>query len=305
MKTILSNFFTWAYNRMGVWLGIDRGLPVKFFPHYDLLPQDVPIIPAVRYTRGWVASHKEAFKRAVREGPNASGHVTSTHRCPALVTLFSSGYILSAHKDFYIHTTGDIENPVLTSDTVVSVVGVPDPNDDLSRGFMISPTPFPPSHIAGMHRPYPERTPNMIFKLEPAWSAVAPRDVVLLIMGVPFADNNDFTIVPGFTDTQINGLIQPLLWWHHHDRRDLYIKKGTPLLQLIPISRSDLKRGFEIVTDPAERRQQRQFSEEVRYLRESQLVMNYGRLRKSVDMYQAQIEKDSKGKCPFSFLWSK
>lgn len=311
IKTILRRLIFSVNN----YVNPPNNLPLQFYPRYDLLASDAPIIPAVRFTRGWIAGHKKAFKASVKTGPLVSNaHALSTHRCPALVTLFSSGYIVPAHRDFCIHTSGDIENPTVLEG---SSVGIPDPNSDLSHGSIISSAPFGPHMLGGIHRPYPERTPNMIFKLEPVWSVWAPRDITLLILGVPFADNYDFTIVPGFLDTQLNPLIQPLLWWHHHDRRDVYIKKGTPLLQLIPISRSDLKRGMEIVTDPKLRREERRLFEELLYLRESQFVMNYGRLRKSVDAYQAQREEhgqspnlddplnQSKSKCPFSFLWSK
>jgi hypothetical protein len=277
---------------------------VKFYPLYPLAATDCPIIPAAKFKRPWIASQKEAYKKQL-EGALQNGHIqaTSTHRCPGLMPLFTRGFILTAHRDIFIHTTGDIENPEIKSFPDITNQErlwrnrLAHHNHDVSD----DPTPFRGNALLGMERPYPERTPNVLFKFISPWIVEAPPDVVLLITDVPFSNNNDFTIVTGILDTNLSRLVQPILWWHHHDRPDIYIKKGTPFMQFIPISRRDYYRDFEIVTDRELIERQIELTKSIAYMTHTQYSANYQANREAVDEFAKIDPTYPPKKCPFGF----
>jgi len=258
-----------------------------------------------------VEVQKESFKKKLQDRQNGGSEAfaaryTSSHRCPALVDLFSRGFVVTAHRDFFIATTGDIDDPQVVSNPGVTY------NEQFFRsklspdgGSLGDPPPFARDSLLGIQRPYPERTPNLIFKVQTPWLVKTPDDTVLLMMGVPLSDNNDFTVVSGILDPQLDSIVMVLLWWHHHDRPDIILKKGTPLAQLIPIPRQMASDKFEMVLDPDLINRQICLNKEIHYLQSTQRVANYKRIGSLVSEFERMENSQVKSKCPFSSSWKR
>lgn len=283
---------------------------IKFYALSPLVAIDCPIIASGEFKRGWVAMQAKNFDYMQAMGPEAkSNRIRSSHRCPGLVDIFSRGYIVCAHRDIFIHTRGDIENPeYATFPKTVS-------NERFIRGQVgavgnlgqmgADPDPFMGPPLLGLKRPYPERTPNAIFKLEIPWLVKAPPDISLLYMGVPLSNNYNFTVVSGIQDTDLSGAITVLLWWHHHDRGDIYIKKGTPLVQILPVPKGVSNLGFSIITDRDKVQEQVDRRKNLQYMVNSQRVVDYDSSRhiaRDFPMGGNQPNGEA-SKCPFKFLW--
>jgi hypothetical protein len=227
------------------------------------------------------------------------------------VDIFSRGYIITAHRDYYFHTRGDINRPEyeVFPATVASerhIQGRVGPFGVLGQ-MGGDPEPFMGDQLLGIKRPYPERTPNILFKLIVPWLVSAPVDTSLLYMGVPLANTQDFSVVSGIQDTQLSGAISILLWWHHHGRKDIFLKKGTPLLQIVPVPKAVTNMGYTMVTDPKEVEEQIVRRKNLQHMLDSQFVVDYDRSKSIAGQYLANDvvgNKTSSSKCPFSFLWS-
>jgi hypothetical protein len=286
---------------------------VKFYPLYDLAPVDSPIIRSSKFKRDWVEEQKKVFQQHLDTASDSWEYkITSSHRCPALVDMFLRGFIVSAYRDFYLHTRGDIENPEVASYTGITVQEqILRRKRELSNTQILDPEEFRGASLLGIKRPYPERTPNVIFKLETPWLISCPKDIVLYISGIPLSNNDDFTIIPGILDPRMDSFLQVLLWWHHHDRNDIFIKKGTPLIQIMPVSKKDICKTFKMVSDPDLIKKKIKSELQVKHVRNwTQFLPNYNRLRENVVLYEDLMEtKRDKGvkggKCPFSSIWAK
>lgn len=271
---------------------------IRFYPLYSGAEKFTPIVPAASYKREWLELAKKKFVEKVKTPETVVDNkypLMSTHRCPGLTSLFSRGYIVTAHKDIQIWTEGDIENPVLHSNKLSTTC---DSWWFQTLGIKEEINPFSSDELVGMKRPYPRKTPNMIIKILSPWLMKLPDDVVMLATEVPFGNTQqDFTVVTGIVDANYTNVVQTLLWWHHHDTCR-FIKKGTPLMQLIPIPRKNIYTEFELVTNEKEIRAQIYRHNLMSHIRNSRYIRNYSEIRDTIQHF----DKTQKSKCPFAFL---
>ena len=274
-----------------------RNNKIRFTPLFRAAQFDTPIVPANKYKRDWIEKQKKTY---LFNKSNNSDRVTSTHKCPGLTAHFSRGFIVSAHRDINLYTHGDINEPVYESNTLEYQSTFWAQNVE-KLGDVGT---FSGSNLEGIQRPYPLSTPNLLFKIVTPWLIKAPTDVVFLMTPVPFANTTHlFTTVSGIFDTQITRLLQVLIWTHKHNDKTFCIKKGTPLVQLIPISRTDVYKDFEVVNNEKIFNQEIAETLTLAYLQNTTLTTDYANIRNVSDKYDELHKKEKK--CPFSFLFKK
>lgn len=278
---------------------LKRKEKIQFTPLYRAAQFDAPIIPASKYKRDWVDIQKKVYQNLKNNNINRE-RITSTHKCPGLTAHFTRGFIVSAHRDIPIYTKGDITEPEYVPCKLDYSTSFWTQNIDNEKDISF----FGGSMLKGIQRPYPEKTPNIIFKIMMPWLVRAPDNIIFLISSIPFANTvENFTVIGGILDTQLSHSLQALLWVHEHNNKLFCIKKGTPLFQLIPISRVDFCKEYEIVNDEETFKQEVAETLTLGYIQNSTLQSNYTNIRNVSTKYSKLYDK--KKKCPFSFLFKK
>ena len=77
----------------------------------------------------------------------------------------------------------------------------------------------------------------MVFKFISPWNLITPKGYSVLQLPMFYHFSNDFSVLPGIihTDTH-HELNQQILY--HGEGKEIFIRRGTPLVQYIPFKRS-------------------------------------------------------------------
>lgn len=153
----------------------------------------------------------------------------SSKNCPGIRKIITSGWILPAPADFIVQTNGD---------------GVSIEWNEPYRFSKISSNMdcYVSTHTRSQTEPLldnPDKTLKTVVKLETPWRFDADDDVLLLIMPVTYNNESRFTAATGILDPKYGHLLNIQLFWNVLDGKTL-IRAGTPLCQLVPISRKAL-----------------------------------------------------------------
>lgn len=223
---------------------------VTFYPRDKNINYKEFVVPSKDLNRYWFENQKAVYRNNYKD--YKSGNFPyfkpllyhAFTNCPGVKELFGSGFILKAHTDLYIHSFGELHDPGIRfyrkiGDNLISV------NDSFEF--------FDTGLLDGVQPPYPDKTPRILFKYLFPYYVDTPNDTALLFLPVPYNNNNDFSTEMGILDTNLSPCINPIFWYHHHDFKNLtpvqyffekegyYIKKGTPIAQLIPIKKDYLQ----------------------------------------------------------------
>ena len=177
----------------------------------------------------------------------------SSKNCPGIKKIISTGWIVTAPADFTVNTVGD---------------GVTFEWNEPYRFTKI--TPGMDSYVSGHTRSQtepllddPNDTLKTVIKIETPWRIEASDDVVFLLMPVTYNNESRFTAATGILDPKYGHLINIQLFWKVLSGRTL-IRAGTPLCQIIPVSRKALSSSFYDVTidvaDETDKQKEREFN---------------------------------------------
>ena len=181
-----------------------------------------PIIKSNEYTFDWTRSAALHYKDKLAN-TNYTDYVVGTARCPGILGMFKTGFIVTAPIDFTITTDDpgfEWSCPQYPSNSGQSYI------DGHSRSQLSA------------YMPFREDTLSSIIKVNTFWRVTSSSDIVMLQLPIPYPDHNVFTAATGMVDCNENyHEVNIQLFWHklhgtHH------IKAGTPLCQLIPIPRN-------------------------------------------------------------------
>lgn len=206
---------------------------IKF---YSLLPAVntlYPITPANKFKREWVAQEKEFFTEYEKKCPlhKKFEGLTSVGRCPAIKTTMNTGYILYAPADFIINTTGDGKEINATHKHVLSHAPYVDTHAEWQSEWVL-----------------PSASPcvNRVVKLNLPWRLLTnDNDIIFLITSVQYHKEDRFTQMTGIMDPLITSEINCQLAWHVMNDT-VTVHAGTPIAQIIPMSRSALNYHVEV-----------------------------------------------------------
>jgi hypothetical protein len=81
--------------------------------------------------------------------------------------------------------------------------------------------------------------PKAVFKANSPWRIITKKGYSVLQLPVFYHFNKYFTVLPGVVDTDMAHQINPTVLFMS-DKKDIFIPRGTPLVQYIPFKREDL-----------------------------------------------------------------
>jgi len=194
---------------------------IEFFSCVDGVADAFPIKPATEFNFKWVEATRRDYKEYVKKEVGRGSHV---YRCPGIFEVMETGYIVPMPWDIRIETNGDDENFKWEI-----------PSADITNLFE--------AEIAIGHSPkgstkfMPVRPGSLetVIKINSPWHIIAPSDIKLLIIPIPYPDTYEFENVIGILDPSISSELNFQLRWNVLNGKHT-IKAGTPMFQIIPLS---------------------------------------------------------------------
>lgn len=219
MTTLCKRLFSWRQKEKK-----------SFIRFYSLEPGTVTLFPITKSS-----TVDRNFLTQFQEGDLPE--TLSSKNCPGIKKVVSSGWIVPAPADFVIQTNGD---------------GVSFEWREPYRFTKITPDldSYISSHTRSQTEPLlddPGTTLKTVVKIETPWRIEASDDIVFLIMPVSYSNENRFSAAVGILDPKYGHVINIQLFWKVLNSMAV-VKAGTPLCQLIPLSRKALSSSFYEVT---------------------------------------------------------
>lgn len=223
MTTLCKKLFGWM-----------RKPPKPFIRFYSLEPGTATLFPIVKsssVTRNFLAQPQHGDQE----------ETLSSRNCPGIRKIVSSGWIVPAPADFTIRTNGD---------------GISFDWGEPYRFTKITPGMdcYVNSHTQSQTEPLldsPDTTLKTVVKIETPWRIEASDDTILLLMPVTYNNESRFSAATGILDPKYGHVVNIQLFWKVLNGSTT-IKAGTPLCQIIPISRKALSGShYDVIIDVA------------------------------------------------------
>lgn len=160
----------------------------------------------------WITSRGES---PVNEGK-------TIRKCPGILDFCTAGYIIPMWTDLRIEYDSGLRQITCTCSAPWSKVQV------------ISGEQFRSTPVEKMAYPY-----TRLIKLETPWRLRLQKGCSSLMLNPYYSDlNESIEVLPGIIDHDLFGVINIFLALKIFGKGAIYIRKGTPLLQIIPFSRA-------------------------------------------------------------------
>jgi hypothetical protein len=182
-----------------------------------------PIIKSSDYKWDWMRAAAMDYKETMKTQP-VDSRFSGTNRCPGIIQLNRTGFIVPAPIDFTITTTlEDNAGFHWSAPTNAKFQG----HDYID---------FHGPNQLSRYLPFREDTLKSLIKVNTRWRVFSSPDIVFLQMPIAYPEHTAFTSAMGIFDPEQSIEVNVQLYWHILDGTTK-IKAGTPLCQLIPIPR--------------------------------------------------------------------
>jgi hypothetical protein len=206
---------------------------ITFIAEHDGMLGDKLIQPrsASAYIPDWWRQIPQTINRIKWFDNNPIEISTPTAKqCPSFAHWFGQGYVLPTWCDIKIKH--DPETNVYTwnagRDGSPYTIDIHDGDQLLNHADLT----------------YFGRKPSLVFKLISPWYAVTPKGWSIYQFPMFYHNTQDWVVLPGVIDTDTgHELNQQILYFGNG--KDIFIPKGTPLVQYIPFKREKLKLKIE------------------------------------------------------------
>lgn len=187
-------------------------MKITFFSSVVGLSETFPIVEAQHCLPHWV-------KQARAEYINSNKADINIMRCPGIVDILRTGYVVKAWHDTHIRSTATgLETTVPDSD-LQDLLGRPVVEVQSGDGIA--------KHLP--KRPWSNRH---ILKINTPWHINSK--VSFLMMPIPYGEDLEFESCPGILDPSISSEIN--VQGYVNGTGQLVIKAGTPLALLVPLT---------------------------------------------------------------------
>ena len=233
--------------------------------------------PALKISRLW-NHHQNKMMNGV-EDADYEGLFQHAVTCPALTTLFDTGWVMTCPADFLIKQDGKGEDFGWLSQVMFDTGG---------------PT-YVKAHVKeqteGMRNLVNPHAPvsDTVVKLELPWRIQAHPDIVFLQIPVPYWDENRFSVPTGIVDPAYSYEINLQMFWHKIEEGEYLVKAGTPLAVWIPIERKHLSTDtYDVIIESAndEDRRNNKIMDYNRYMRFTEMTT----LKERIDNQKRVLE---------------
>lgn len=199
---------------------------ITFFSTVPGLAETLPIIPARDLNLHWAKRARQDYIDTAKK-QLGSLHI---YQCPGIFDLLSTGYIIPMWHDVIITTNGDDRNFEFTIPT-------PDLNELMGDKKQIIG-----KQESGIGTLVPVRpwACDSLLKINTPWHVIAPKGVKFLMIPIAYPDSFEFESSTGILDPSHSSEINVQAFWNIK-RGEHYLKAGTPLAQLIPLSSEEFK----------------------------------------------------------------
>ena len=205
---------------------------VRFYSLEPGVLELFPIVPSSKLDRQFL------IEEQIGDVPEA----LSSKNCPGIKKIVNVGWIVPAPADFIIKTNGD---------------GI---SFDWAEPYRFHKgvqgyESYVSSHTRSQAEPLlddPTDTLKTVVKIETPWRFETSDDIVFLQVPVTYNNERRFTSATGILDPKYGHTLNVQLFWKVLDDETL-VRAGTPLCQLIPISRKHLNMGlYDTVIESAD-----------------------------------------------------
>tara|TARA_Y100001970_G_scaffold277207_1_gene381041 strand:+ start:8180 stop:9064 length:885 start_codon:yes stop_codon:yes gene_type:complete len=233
--------------------------------------------PVLKLNRLW-NHHQNKMMNGV-EDADYDGLFQHAVTCPALTTLFETGWVMTAPADFLIKQDGKGEDFGWLSQVMFDTGGptyVKAHAKEQTEGMRNLVNPFAP-------------VSDMVIKLELPWRIQAHPDIVFLQIPVPYWDEDRFSVPTGIVDPAYSYEINLQMFWHKIEEGEYLIKAGTPLAVWIPIERKHLSTDtYDVIIESAndEDRRNNKIMDYNRYMRFTEMTT----LKERIDNQKKVLE---------------
>jgi hypothetical protein len=206
---------------------------IIFYSKYPYGEHLNPILKSSDVKMNWIKKAQKAFQEKIDKNKYNQDSIRSGHRCLGITNLMNLGFTLESHiefavesdeNDFRIHFNG---NTINTSDLNGS---------DVFNIF--------PKHLLGDYIK-PKNAMKDIIKIDLPWYFECPKDIVFLMLPIPYNDDDRFISTSAILDPIYSSEINIAIWWLCKNSYEI-IKAGTPLVQMIPIPRKSICDRFKM-----------------------------------------------------------
>lgn len=205
---------------------------VRFVSSVPGVPDLHPITPMSKYMPQWVGKAREDYKQNYKHNEKFN-HITL---CPGIFNMFKVGWYVPMWYDVHIQTKkGEpgfkwkVATPDITEIHNMNIID--------THGEMIT-----------KYIPRREGTIDSIVKINTPYSIIAPKGMKFLFLPMPYSDNFDFESTTGILDPTESNELNVQLNWNVKDG-DVFLKAGTPLMQIIPLTNENVEMICEEATE--------------------------------------------------------
>lgn len=237
---------------------------IDFFSTVPGLTETFPIRPAKEVLPRWIYSARTDY---LKHKDTYDQHI---YRCPGIIDVLTTGYVIPAWHDIDIETDGDRFKMTIPDQELEKMLGKDTVQEQTHNGLIR----FVPK------RPWSVKS---ILKINTPWHVMAPRGVKFLMVGMPYPDDFGFESATGILDPGYSSELNVQGYWNFPKPGKYSIKAGTPLAQIIPIT----EKNFNYVVRDASDRDSLWLKKR-RYLTFFGFIFNRS---KTKDAYIKHIEK--------------
>ena len=243
---------------------------------YSTIPGMAEIFP-VRHAREVMPEWLQTARIEYAKGNKRDQTIV---RCPGIVDLLTTGYIVTTWHDFDVN---------IDKDGAMYFVAP----DERTTKLLGDKNSLQAQNGDSMAKHIPKRPwshPN-ILKINTPWNVIAPKGVKFMIIPLPYTELLDFEsnigiLDPGYsTELNIQGYVN--LGPGNHS-----FKAGTPIAQIIPMSSESFTTTIRDMNSDDEK-----FNKKKPWLNLFSFIYSRNRAK---DVYEKHVETTTK-KCPFHF----
>lgn len=198
---------------------------IKFYSLIPAVTTLYPIIPSSKLKRKWVEEEKVEFEKVKSKCPfHMKDGLRSIGKCPAIATSMATGFVLTSPADFKINTIGDGVTINVTQKPCLKHAPLVDVHNEHQTEWIVDHDKM--------------NVLSQTIKINSPWRVIcSDPDIIFFVTKVQYWKESRFTQIDGILDPMIANEINCQLMWHVMDGTEV-VEAGTPLAQLIPISRN-------------------------------------------------------------------
>jgi hypothetical protein len=247
-------------------------MKIEFFSTVAGVATAFPITLARDTLPDWVATARADYLQTNK----ADQHV---YKCPGIFELLTTGYIVHAWHDIQI-------------DTNTGKMTAYAPTTEMEALMGQDPLQVQSSNGTAKHLPKRPWSHNDLIKFNTPWHVLAPKDVKLMMLPIPYTNNFVIEACSGILDPGIASEIN--IQAYCNVSGNVTVKAGTPLAQLVPLS----ERTFDLVVRDMNSSDNRWVTIR-KYLNAFSYVLNRKKVKEGYNAHVAST------KCPVSKFWNR